>query len=334
MRTAKQHTSARRRRGRTFAPALSVIVLVDGRRQRAETCLGHILSQKLEGTLEVLLLDFAPSSVPSLRAAKDPAVRTLKLDPSVGYGPACALAVREARAPIVAFVEEHVAVEPGWGAAMVEAHRQDWAGVGPEVRNATPGLGLSDVIHLTGFGSWVPPLARGESRLIPSHNSSYKRGILLGYGPELGKLLSGDIFLQWRLQADGHKLFQAPEAKIDHRSEASLATLMRGYYLVMRSFAPLRAELYGWPLLRRGLRLGLLPFGPLVRSGRLLVSLARRRSPQFWKALAGLWAIAGAHLAGAAGEAVGLIRGIPAGDTRFLIYEMNAERIRARGLPD
>jgi GT2 family glycosyltransferase len=319
---------------RARPPSLSVIVLIDGRRERAEACLRNILSQDVKAGLEVVLLDFASRSEPPLRVARDPAVRTLKLDPSIGYGPACALAVKAARAPVVAFVEEHVAVQPGWAAAMVEAHRGKWAGVGPEVRNATPGLGPSDIIFLTGFGSWTPPARRGESRLIPSHNSSYKRGILLGYGPELARLLSADIFLQWRLRADGHRLLLEPGAKIDHRSEAGLATLMRGYYLVMRSFAPLRAEFYHWSPLKRGLRLLFAPFGPMVRSARLLAGLARRRSPYFWKAAAGLWAVFGAHLAGALGEAVGLARGLAAGDTRFLVYEMNADRIRAKGLPD
>lgn len=309
-------------------PRLSVIVMVDKQRGRAEACLKSILGQSRIKDMEVLLLDFAPSAVRPLAASRHRAVRLVKLDYSIGYGSARALAVRMARAPIVAFLEEHVAARPGWAEAVLKAHKGGWAGVGPEVHNPTPGLGASDLIYLAGFGDWVPPLAPGESRLIPGQNSAFKRKAVLAYDSELERLLEADIFLQWRMLADGYKLYHAPDAQIEHSSEGTLRTLILGYYLVMRNFAPLRAELFNWSPIKRTLRLILTPIGPFYRSTRLLWSLARRRSPYFWKAVIGVWAVLGAHLGGAAGEAVGLIAGVPRSDRRFLIYEMNAERAR------
>jgi len=128
------------------------------------------------------------------------------------------------------------------------------------------------------------------------------------------------------MRRDGHRLYHAPDAQVEHSSEGSVRTLMLGYYLVMRRFAPLRAELHHWSPVRRALRLVLVPFGPFYRTARLLWVLGRRRSSYFGKALIGVWAIFGAHLGGAAGEAVGLLNGFPGLDRRFLIYEMNAER--------
>jgi GT2 family glycosyltransferase len=321
------------KRATTGKPRLSVILMVDRQRERAEACLRNILGQNLKKGIEILLLDFASASAPPLLAARNSAVRTIKLDYSTGYGQARGLAVRCARAPVVAFIEEHVAVCPGWAEAMLKAHRGDWAGVGPEVHNPTPGQGLSDIIYLTGFSAWVPPLTAGESPLLPGHNSTFKRDILLRYGSELDRLLEADILLQWRLRADGYRFYQTPEARIEHTSEGSLRTLMRGYYLVMRSFAPLRAEHFGWSPVKRGLRLMLTPLGPFYRTSRVLTCLVRLRSSYFWKALSGLWAVWGAHVAGAAGEAVGLLAGISAHDRRFLIYEMNADRTRPTGSP-
>jgi len=307
-------------------PRISAIVMVDGQRQRGERCLQSILGQSIIDDIEVLLFDFAPASVARLPSSSHRAIRLLRLNYTIGYGPARGLAVRMARAPIVAFLEEHVLVRPGWAEAMLEAHAGGWAGVGPEVYNSAPGQGLSDLIYLTGFGEWVPPLKPGESSLIPGQNSTFKRDVLLGYDSELDRLLEADIFLQWRMRTDGHKLWHAPDARIEHSSEGNLRTLMFGYYLVMRNFAPLRAELYHWSPLKRALRLIFTPFAPLYRSARLLWILAHRRSSYFWKALAGIWAVLGAHLGGAAGEAVGLLTGVPIHDRRFLIYEMNADR--------
>lgn len=313
-----------------YRPVISVIVMVDGQRRRGERCLQSLLGQSIIEDMEVLLLDFAPPDVPPLTGSNHPAVRTVKMDYATGYGPARALAVRMARAPIVAFLEEHVVARPGWAEALVRAHRADWAGVGPEVHNPGPGKFVNDLIFLAGYGGWAPPLASGESHLIPGQNSAFKRDVLVLYDPELDRLLEADILLQWRLRADGYKLLHAPEAKVEHASERGLGTIMMGYYLVMRHFAPLRAEIYHWSPVKRALRLLFTPLGPFYRTAKLLVHLARRRSPHFWRALAGAGVVFCAHIGGAAGEAVGLLAGISTHDIRFLKYEMNVDRIVPR----
>ena len=146
------------------------------------------------------------------------------------------------------------------------------------------------------------------------------------YGDELASLLEADILLQWRLRADGYKLFQTPEVKVEHAGETRMKTIFLGFFLVMRFFAPLRAQIYHWSPLKRALRLLLTPLIPFYRTARLYVSLARRRSPDFWKALPGAWIVFAANIGGAAGEAAGLIGGVPVHDRRFLIHEMNTGR--------
>ena len=44
-----------------------------------------------------------------------------------------------ATAPVVALSDDHCFPEPGWGEALVDAHRGPWAAVGPVVANANPG---------------------------------------------------------------------------------------------------------------------------------------------------------------------------------------------------
>ena len=307
-------------------PVMSVIVMVDRQRARGERCLHSILSQSVIDNMEVLILDFAPPNVPPLRGSEHPAVRVVRLDYTLEFGRARALGVRMARAPIVAFIEEHVVARPGWAEALVRAHQGGWAGVGPEIHNPTPGYGWSDTIFLTGYGAWAPPLQRGESKLLPSQNSSFKREVLLRYDAELNRLLEADILLQWRLRADGYKLLNEPEAKVEHAGETSLRTITIGFYLVMRFFAPVRAEIFHWSPVTRALRLLLTPLAPFYRTARVYLNLARRRSPYFGKALAGVWIVFVANIGGAAGEAVGLLKGVPMHDRRFLIHEMNTER--------
>ena len=39
---------------------------------------------------------------------------------------------------VVAFGEEHCFPEPGWAQALIDAHREDYAAVGPAMHNANP----------------------------------------------------------------------------------------------------------------------------------------------------------------------------------------------------
>ena len=160
-------------------PAVSVIVMVDGQRERGARCLQSILSQSIIDEMEVLLLDFAPPDTPPMRGSEHPSVRVVRMGDTIEFGGARALGVQMARAPIVAFLEEHVIARPGWAEALVRAHRGGWAGVGPEVHNPMPGYGISDAIFVVGYGTWAPPLAPGETELIPSQNSSFRRDVLL-----------------------------------------------------------------------------------------------------------------------------------------------------------
>ena len=318
----------------TSEPVMSVVVMVDRQRQRGERCLRSILDQNIVSQLEILLLDFASTELPPLAGSDHPSVRVVPMNYATGFGGSRVLGVRMARAPIVAFLEEHVTVRPGWAEATVQAHQHEWAGVGPQVHNPAPGHSFTELIYLMGFGPWAPPMPSGESQQICNHNSAYKRDLLLRYHADLERLLESDILLQWRLREDGYKLFQTSAAQIEHATEMALPTIMVGYYWVMRFFAPLRAEIYHWSPLRRLLRLLLTPLAPFYRATRLIVGLARRRSPYFWTALRGAGVMIVAHLGGAAGEAVGLLAGRPPSDHRFLLYEMNTERASAKAGQD
>lgn len=95
-----------------MTPDLTVVLLVDSQRRRGGWALRAILDQELDGELEVLLYDFALGELPPLAGSDHPAVRLAPGTRGAGYGVALAAAVHAARAPLVAFVEEHVVVRP------------------------------------------------------------------------------------------------------------------------------------------------------------------------------------------------------------------------------
>jgi GT2 family glycosyltransferase len=184
-----------------------------------------------------------------------------------------AAGIRQASAPVVAFVEEHSYPEPGWAEALIEAHRQPWAAVGPVVRNANPGSLVSWADFLIAYGPWMDPSPAGVTDFLPGHNSSYKRAILLDYGPELDAMLESESVLHWDLQAKGYQLYLEPAAKISHLNFGLLSSWIPAQFYNGRLFAATRAR--RWLPLRRLLYTGGAPLIPVVRFRRALQQLRR-----------------------------------------------------------
>lgn len=307
-------------------PELTAVVVVGPLRDRARECLRSLLDQGLGERLEVLLVDLEPPGVPQVSGADDPVVRTLRLPPETTFAAARARAVAEARAPVVAFVEEHVRVLPGWGEALIEAHRGPWIGVGGEACCGNPGFGASDIAGLISYGYWYAPLPRGETDLLPGHNASFRTAALRGYGGELEELLLCDLVLHDRLRADGHRLYLEPRARFAHLNESQTRTQARGMHLWYRCYGPLRARIHRWPLWRRVLYVAAtpaIPFYFVLRFGRRLRRTRPHLLPLFLRRLPHVLVV---HLAAAAGQAIGLLVGPGEAPIRFTRFELTALR--------
>ena len=309
-----------------MTPELSVILVVGERRDRAVPALASVLAQDVVDRLEILLLDLAPGDPPPVPGSDHPAVRIVKMPPDTLFSGAKAKAIRMASAPVVVFLEEHCRTHPGWARALIEAHRGPWAGVGAEVHNGNPEVALSRTIQILNYLWWLPPAPRAEFDMLPGHNSSFKRDLLLAYGDELENLLRAEIVLHSRLRHDGHRLLLEPAAKFSHINESSLGSATRGRFLFNRCYAPMRARTFGWSLPRRLFYAAAMPIFPFYTLSRILYYAARRRPERL------AWVIAGApllllvQLASAAGHSLGLLFGMGDAEARFSLFEMNEFR--------
>jgi hypothetical protein len=312
-------------------PELSVVLVVGQQRERARAALASVLAQGLGPALEAVVLDCAPEAEPIPTPSTAAGVRIVPMPPGTTYAAAKALGVRLAAAPVVAFLEEHCRVLPGWAAALIAAHRGPWAGVGAEVHNANPEGTMSRVVALMNYHPWLPPAERREHDMLPGNNASFKRDLLLAYGDRLEGLLCAEIVLHSRLRRDGHRLLLEPAARFEHLNDGSLASASRGFFLFHRCYGPARAEALGWPAWRRFGYAAAGPLVPLYFLVRLLLVLARRRPRLLPAALAGAPRMLIAQLASAAGQTAGLLWGVGDAELRFTAYELNAPRTPADG---
>src|SRR5262249_3803632 len=122
------------------APEMSVVLVTPDGYQAIRKTISHLRAQTIRDQLEIIIV--APSADtldPYLTELRDfLQFHVIEVGPIRSTGRAVAAGVRRASAPIVAYAEEHSYPEAGWAAALVEAHRGAWAGVGGVLRNANP----------------------------------------------------------------------------------------------------------------------------------------------------------------------------------------------------
>jgi hypothetical protein len=261
------------------SPAMSVILITPDCYETIDLTMTHLLAQSVRDQLEIVIV--APSE-DGLEAdesvlATFHSFQVVEAGEIKTVGEANAAGARQASAPVIALVEEHSYPHPGWAEALIEAHRQPWAAVGPVVDNA-PGdslVGWAD--FLVGYGPWLDPSRAGVRDFLPGHNSSYKLALLLEYGPELEGMLESETTLHSSLRQKGHQLYLEPGARISHLNYEKLSVWTRAQYYAGRAFAAQRSE--HWSLARRSLYVLAGPLIPFVRLRRILDQVRGSRRP-------------------------------------------------------
>jgi hypothetical protein len=298
----------------------------EGTRGGLERTMHSILYQTMIDRMEIIVVDCSAPGTPPLFGSDHPGVRTVKLSrDGTTMAEARAAGVRAARAPLVAFLDEHSFAMPGWGEALLEAHRGPYAGVGGEIYNMSAAVGLADPIYLMGHGAWLPPATRSEVDLLPSHDTCYKRDVLLGYGDDLAELLMAEPVLMWKLRADGHRLLLEPGVKSMHGYTVNPLTLV-AFYAWNRCLGYARAKFFSWPWWKRLLSALAFPLRPWWRALRLFVYLLRKHPDRLPTFILGLPVILLAQYAAAVGEAAGAVLG--RGNVEILFTQAHLRGLR------
>lgn len=252
-------------------PDMSIILVTPDHYGTIRRTMSHLRAQTVRDRLEVLLV--APSAqslgLPPAEADGFWGVSVIDFGDITSAAGSRVEAVKRAKAPVVVFCEDHCFPDPRWAEALIAAHRQPWAAVGPAIFNANPATMTSWTNLYMGFARWVDPASAGTVDALPGHNSSYKRQILLDYGPDLHRMLESEGFLHRDLRSRGHQLYLEPAAKAFHQNISRPWSSASLRYLEGREYAGLRVRSERWSFLRRVLYLGGGLLIPIVQSRRL-----------------------------------------------------------------
>jgi hypothetical protein len=255
-------------------PAISVLLVTPEGVARLRESLDSLRAQSARDRIELVVVTQSLDRLGADDAdlAGFARVEVVEHGPFPSSGAAIAAGVRAARAPVVAYVEEHAFPEPGWGEALIAAHEGPWTAVGCALDNANPGSAVSWASLFTDFGPWLERSA-GEVDRLPPHQTSYKRADLLEYGEELDHLLEVESSLHRALRRDGRRLYFEPRARVRHLNPSLITSYARAEFEGGRMFGSQRVDAEVWSAWRRVLYLVGAPLIPFVRLGRLVTDL-------------------------------------------------------------
>src|SRR5579863_8010086 len=97
-------------------------MVVGACRGRAQHALERLCAQKPIEALEIVVVDVAAEGVAELSTPSGAPVTIIAARGLERWGAARRLGLERSSAPVVAFIEEHCFTEPGWAAALIDAH--------------------------------------------------------------------------------------------------------------------------------------------------------------------------------------------------------------------
>ena len=307
----------------TVGPALSIVLPAPDRISAVLRTVAALAAQRNADRLELVIVARNVSdSIPAGLTAPFGWVRLVPRPEWTTMTDARAEGIREARAPVVALAEDHCFPDAGWAEALVRAHHEPWAAVGPVFVNANPLTLVSWANFGIEYGPWMAPMPAGPVDHLPGHNSAYKRDLLLEYGDRLESMLEAESVLHWDFRQRGLQVALEPAAATRHKNFSLLLPSLQLRLGGGRIFAASRSR--DWPLARRLAYAALSPAIPLVRAWRTRQHLKRVPEARGRRGL--MLLVVGLLAVDGFGECLGYLLGL--GDQSRRLSEIEHDRDR------
>lgn len=251
-------------------PDLSIIVVAVNDCSSIYNLIKHLGAQTIVDKIELIILTAPDNKIPFERQDKDSFFdfQISHVDSELSLGEVKAIGLRSANAPVVVFLEDHVFPEPGFAEALVKNHGRGLAVVGPVMRNFNPASKIGWAQFLLFFYPWLEPASRKEVEQLTWNSSSYRKNLLLEFGPNLPKLLRAENLLQAKLRMKGYKILLEPNAVCYHLNFTRLTPWLLEIFNVGCVFGHHRSR--SWGTFRKVIYCLGAPLIPLVKLWRIL----------------------------------------------------------------
>jgi hypothetical protein len=222
----------------TRPPALSVVIASVNGWDMLKATLDSLDAQAMRPQMEVIVVDRAGGLVRERLRAEERDLELVEVNERLSIPRMRYLGVRRAKGQIVAILEDHGEVAPGWARAILDAHQGPWGATGGPVENGQTGL-VNWAAFLCEYTRYVGPLREGPCDDLPGNNIAYKQVHLARYS----HLLEAGKWESWindRMRADGVPIAAANRMAVRHIKPFRLGEFLAQRFHFSRSFAGMR----------------------------------------------------------------------------------------------
>jgi hypothetical protein len=229
-------------------PVLSVVVPSVNGWSDLQGALAALRRESASLPLEMLVPERCGDAVRSALAREFPEARVLPVSIGTTIPEMRAKAFAAATGRVVAVIEDHVLVPPGWANALVGEIDRGAVVVGGAVENAATTTLLDRAAFLCEYSHCLPPIAEGSVSWLTGNNVAYRRDALDRFRAVID---AGhwENHLHDAMRAAGIDLVCRPSIVIGHKKHYTFMEYFSQRFLYARSYAGARVQ--GAPLGRR-----------------------------------------------------------------------------------
>jgi GT2 family glycosyltransferase len=290
------------------APELSVVIASYNAACSVTACLESLRRQRTRRRFEVILVDSSTDGTADLVAREFPAVRLFSFSNRHFCGDARNIAITEAAAPVVAFIDADCVADESWVERICVGHEGPYLAIGGAIANGRPSTLTGWAAYFSEFSQWMPNTPEQWMVDVAGANMSYKVSAFDQCGRFIGGTYCSDTEFHWRLAENGHQIRFRPDILISHHFDRSWPDFIRHEFFHGRSFATVRVNAQGFSRWRRAVYVMLgLPLAAKIVATIVARNLANRTYLSRCVGTAPLW-VAGV-LSWSAGECAGYLGG-------------------------
>lgn len=264
-------------------PRLSVIVVSFNGPVLLERCLSSLEHQSYQEGVEVLVVgrsDVGSDDSEELKR-RFPRIQWIRAPSGYNVPQMRRLGIARSRGEIIALLEDDCVATETWCAALLKAHQEPHAAIGGAVAPDNYRKALDWAVYFCEYGDFMPPLPKGDARVLPGTNVSYKRTALTrllgedGAGDEIAPEGFYEVFVHRALQEAGAPLKGDPALVVRNVNSWRPSDALRSRFHHGRGFAAMRVA--GRSAWRRLLFLTISIALPFVKVGRVVKEVIARR---------------------------------------------------------
>jgi hypothetical protein len=259
------------------SPLLSVVIITPFQFAHLRKCVRHLRAQTIASSIELVIVAPTKQSVSDARPEEldgFAAVRIVEAGAIESIDLAAAEGFDASTAPLIAYADDHAYVEPDWAEALLKEFEGPWVLVVSYLPNANPTQVWSRVNGILSYGWWTEGNSRGECRLVPGHNITYRRDFLYANGPLHRNTFRRQFDLAASLRARGGRFILSDKARSHHTNASTWEGTKVVRLSAGRYYAHNRSTAENWSWAKRLLYCVCFPLIPPLRLVRLQSELA------------------------------------------------------------